>query len=208
MQLLTLVMPALLALGAAALSPGPNAFAAISTALGSGRAMGVVVALGIGCGGLVWASLSAFGLERLLQAFPQTITLLAAAGAAYLAYLAFKGLRSAFGGSAPSLNARSSETFWSALRRGFLVTLTNPKAGLMWLSLTGFVALSAQSIAPLLVFGLLGALLVFVIYGSMALVFSNAKVRAGYERHHRLADGAFGVAFAALAVSLVLRFLV
>ncbi|MEO0496089.1 MAG: LysE family translocator [Pseudomonadota bacterium] len=208
LHLIGLVGPALLALGAAAISPGPNAFAAISTALGSGRAKGLMVAVGIGCGGLVWAMLSAFGLARLLDVLPQTVTVLAAAGALYLAYLAYKGFRSAIGGAAPSLGAKSAESFQSAFLRGLLVTLTNPKAGLMWLSLMGFVAVSSNTSAPIIAFGVAGALLVFFIYGTMALVFSNAAVRAGYEKYHRVADGAFGFAFAALALLLVQRFLV
>ncbi|MEN0088269.1 MAG: LysE family transporter, partial [Pseudomonadota bacterium] len=158
--------------------------------------------------GLVWAMASAFGLAKLLDAYPQTVTVLAALGALYLAFLAFKGLRSAFGGSAPSLGASSTETALSAFRRGVLVTLTNPKAGLMWLSLTGFVAVSSDSTAPAIAFGIAGSVLVFVIYAAMALVFSNAAVRAGSERHHRIADGAFGLAFAVLALLLVQRFLV
>jgi threonine/homoserine/homoserine lactone efflux protein len=201
------VIPALIALAAATISPGPNTFATVAATLGSGRRAGITVAIGIGCGGLVWGASGSLGLTALLAAFPQATIILALLGSAYLGYLAYKGFRSALIGGAPAMGAKSVGSMWAAWRLGFFATLTNPKAGLMWLSVSSVVALSVTSNLAVVAFVLAGASIVFLVYGSMAVIFSISSIREGYQRYHRWADGAFGLAFTVLAILLLQRFI-
>ena len=54
----------------AIISPGPNMLAVIGTSMGSGRASGIAVAMGISAGSFTWAVLTAIGLSAILATYP------------------------------------------------------------------------------------------------------------------------------------------
>ena len=60
-----------------------------------------MTAVGIAFGVLVWATLFAFGIGAVLQAYPETLTAMRLIGGGYLLYLGIRSLRAAMrtGGS-------------------------------------------------------------------------------------------------------------
>jgi threonine/homoserine/homoserine lactone efflux protein len=124
---------ALVALGLV-LTPGPNMAYLVSRAITQGRSAGLVSLGGVGLGFIVYLLLAAFGITAMLFAVPVAYGVLRAAGAAYLAWLAWKALRP--GGSSPfELRALAPDSPRRLFAMGFLTNLLNPKAALLYLSL-------------------------------------------------------------------------
>ncbi|MEM6496844.1 MAG: LysE family translocator, partial [Pseudomonadota bacterium] len=119
-------------------SIGPNILAIIGTSIERGRRQGVALALGVGTGSGIWATLTVVGLTALVTAYAWTITALKILGAAYLLWLAYKAFRSAATphpkSAATAANvARGNGLYW----RGLLIQMTNPKAALHWIAIVG-----------------------------------------------------------------------
>jgi threonine/homoserine/homoserine lactone efflux protein len=106
----------------------------VSRAATQGRSAGLVSLGGVGLGFIVYLLLAAFGITAMLFAIPVAYGVLRAAGAAYLAWLAWKALRP--GGSSPfELRALTPDSPRRLFAMGFLTNLLNPKAALLYLSL-------------------------------------------------------------------------
>jgi threonine/homoserine/homoserine lactone efflux protein len=124
---------ALVALGLV-LTPGPNMGYLLSRAITQGRAAGLVSLGGVGLAFVVYLVLTAFGITAMLFAVPVAYGVLRAAGAAYLAWLAWKALRP--GGSSPfELRTLAPDSPRRLFAMGFLTNLLNPKAAVLYLSL-------------------------------------------------------------------------
>ncbi|GLQ53478.1 LysE family translocator [Devosia nitrariae] len=188
---------------AAQASPGPNMFAVAEAALGQGRRTALMVVAGINTGMLVWATGVAIGLGALFEELPVLLTALKFLGAAYLIYLAYKGLKAAItpGGSTVRA-AKSRLSDIAAWRRGFLVIMTNPKAALMWSAVATFLFGMELSNAEVLAFGPLAVASGVAIYGTYALLFSTGVATRVFQRFWRIIEAMFGVAFGALGTML------
>lgn len=194
-----------LAILAAQASPGPNMFAVAETALSSGRRPALFVVLGIGSGAMLWSLLAALGMGALFAALPALLTLLKVVGGLYLLYLGWRGLRSAWRGAETRIrNGRPAISGMAAWRRGFLVVMTNPKAALMWVAVTTFLYGSGLGNGEVLLFGPVTAFSALGIYGFYAWLFSTPLASRSYARFWRGIEAAFGAAFGAFGVSLLL----
>jgi threonine/homoserine/homoserine lactone efflux protein len=196
---------ALLGVAAAQASPGPNMFAVIAVALGRGRRSALLVVAGIASGTLVWAALTALGLGALFTAVPALLTLLKFVGGAYLCVMGYRGLSAAWRGKATALQRdTSSLSDLAAWRRGFFVVMTNPKALLMWMAIATFLFGAGLGGGEVLLFGPLVALSATLIYGTYGVLFSSGPVSRGYARFWRWIEAAFGTAFGALGLTLII----
>ena len=74
----------------AAISPGPSVLMAARIGVTEGFRSGVVVAVGIGVGGVFWACAALFGLALLFEYTPMLLTALKIAGGAFLLYMAYR----------------------------------------------------------------------------------------------------------------------
>lgn len=111
--------------------PGPNNLYISLRSLTQGRRAGVVSALAIETGTLVYIVVAALGLATLVKASPALFTAITLAGALYLAYLGVKMLKAptseSAGGVPPAPLGR-------VFRDGVVVNLLNPKAALFFLA--------------------------------------------------------------------------
>jgi threonine/homoserine/homoserine lactone efflux protein len=186
-------------------SPGPNMMAVASAALGADRRSGIATAMGIAIGVFCWALLFSLGIGTLLTAFPQTLTAMKFLGGAYLLYLGFKSLRAAARASPLSGSARPEPmAVAAALRRGLLVVMTNPKAALMWVAITMFLASTHLTTAQFLLIGASASASAMAIYGTYAVLFSSGVAVRAYTRFFRAIEGTFGALFGAIGAKLVL----
>ncbi|MCB5176586.1 LysE family translocator [Microvirga lenta] len=198
------IAPVFLGIFLAQVSPGPNMMAVSSASLGSGRAPGIATAAGIATGVFLWATLFASGVGALLDAFPQAITAMRFIGGGYLIYLGLKAVRAALTRSPGGRVAASVRTGGrAAYLRGLLVVLTNPKAALMWVAISMYLASSGLSVLGFLAIGLGASASAMVIYGTYALLFSTGIVMRAYARFFRAIEGSFGLVFGAIGAKLV-----
>lgn len=189
----------------ACISPGPDFVAITSNALTS-RRNGMMVALGVALGCVVWAALAVFGLGVLLTRIGWLYSVVRYLGAAYLIYLGVRMLLSARHAPAKleETQAAAPEPALLAFRRGLLVNLANPKAAAFFGSL--FVSVLPQD-APVWVhaatIGTVG-LVSTIWFLCLALMFSARRVRSVYERLRRPADALMGVALVGLGGKLAM----
>jgi len=193
------------ALAAGAASPGPSFVMVARTSASMGRLNGLLAALGMGVGGLIFATASLLGLHGVLLAVPSLYLLLKVGGGLYLAYLGFRIWR---GARTPlvaevQLHDRSIPLSSRFLFLGLTTQLSNPKTAIVYASV--FAAFLPPDSA--LSFKVVIALLVFLIeaswYALVAIVLSASKPRNLYLRGKAWFDRAAGGVMMALGIKLV-----
>ncbi|MEU8226752.1 LysE family translocator [Kribbella sp. NPDC048915] len=112
--------------------PGPNNLYISLRSLTQGRRAGVVSALAIETGTLVYLVVTALGLATLVQTSPAVFRAITVAGALYLAYLGLKLLRAP--ASEHAAEGLQAAPLGRVFRDGVVVNLLNPKAALFFLA--------------------------------------------------------------------------
>jgi threonine/homoserine/homoserine lactone efflux protein len=168
-----------LAIGA--MSPGPSFVVVVRASAGFSRRDGLAAALGMGCGGLVFAGLALAGLQALLMQVEWLYLILKIAGGAYLMYLGYCIWR---GAKKPLAAADGTQPAGGGWRKSFAIAfatqISNPKTAIWYASV--FAAFLPNPIptwmfwsVPPLIFALEAGW-----YTIVALAFSAAKPRALY----------------------------
>jgi threonine/homoserine/homoserine lactone efflux protein len=186
-------------------TPGPANLFAIATGARRGRGAVPAAVAGMLGANLVWLSAAGLGLGALAHAYPAAFRLVAYAGAAYVAWLGVRALWTA--ARAPGEAAHAPATAGgSALRDGFVVQISNPKALLFTtVVLPPFVDPARPAGAQILALAavmLLGDLLAMSAYG----LGGAALARRMTEPHFRRGFSAFtGVLLLSAAALIALR---
>jgi threonine/homoserine/homoserine lactone efflux protein len=186
----------LLALGTFSIgfvSIGPNILAIIGTSMQRGRRQGVALALGVGTGSGIWATLTVTGLTALVSTYAEVMTVIKLLGAAYLLWLAYKSFRSAADrqGDVVAKSARGNNLYL----RGLAIQMTNPKAALHWIAIVGIglggdapTWIGVTLIVSTTAISILGHL-------AYAVTFSTRPVVAFYRRARRWIEAGLGLFF-------------
>lgn len=202
MELLTSMGTVLGALAVGTVSPGPSFVFVARTAVARSRRAGLAAALGMGLGGVVFATLALAGLQAAIAALPEAFTALKIVGALYLIYLGVCTWRSARQPLAME-QASAGETKGS-FRQALLTQLSNPKAAVVYGSV--FAALLPRDTPGWTAMILIG--LIFLLeagwYAFVALTLSAASPRAAYVRAKALIDRSAGGVMALLGIKLLL----
>ncbi|UZD92627.1 LysE family translocator [Cognatishimia activa] len=181
-------------------SPGPATLAISGTAMASGRAAGVSVAVGVVAGSASWGIAAALGMSALMLANAWMFEIIRYAGAAYLFYLAIKSMRSAVRPKPLTIEPQSNESLFA---KGFLIHITNPKAILAWGAIYAIaLPVGASSAMIWQLFSMLigTSVIVFVGYG---LLFSHPAVVRGYVSAKRWFDAVFAALFGAASLKIL-----
>lgn len=183
------VLPAfLLAAVAICLAPGPDQAFIIASASAGGRRAGVLASVGMAIGIAVHTTAAALGLAAVLGTSPTALQVVRIVGAMYLAYLAvmtFRALREGTGAEEGAEAASGDQM--TALRRGLLVNLTNPKIILFFASFlphflgqaTSFTAQFLMLGAAFLVVGLVIDSAIGLMAGHLRESSSSGRTRTG-----------------------------
>ncbi|PWC39230.1 LysE family transporter [Azospirillum sp. TSO35-2] len=191
-----------LAVGAA--SPGPSFVLVARTSIAVSRRAGLAAALGMGIGGVFFATLALLGLHTLLSQVGWLYAALKLAGGAYLLYLAVRIWR---GASTPLAMGEGGRTAPAGIARpflfGLLTQLSNPKTAIVYGSI--FAALMPAT-PPVWLFATLPPA-IFLIeagwYTIVAVAFSAGRPRAAYLRSKHWIDRIAAAAIGALGVRLL-----
>ena len=138
---LELFLPFLFATVILLATPGPTILLVVSYALAQGRGVALAVVAGVILGDLLAMSATLFGLGVILTTSATLFTAMKWVGAAYLAWMGWRMIRSA-GTATADLADVASKSRGMAFRDSALVTLLNPK------SIGFFVAFVPQFIDP------------------------------------------------------------
>lgn len=118
-----------------AVTPGLDTILVLRQALRGGRRAGFAAALGVCLGVVVWGVTAAAGLAALLVASQTAFQLLRYAGVAFLLWLGWSYLRSAFRGTgAAEFTIGTPDPPGEALVKGLLTNVLNPKMAVFYLT--------------------------------------------------------------------------
>ncbi|KRB94154.1 leucine efflux protein LeuE [Noviherbaspirillum sp. Root189] len=174
--------------------PGPGTFCVLTSTGRHGLRGGYASLIGLMLGDAVLMLLAALGVAALLQANPVLFKGLQYLGAVYLAWLGFKLLTTKEGKDATVIPFSNAADF----RRGFLVTLINPKAIVFYMAFFPlFIDPATQQGAT--TFFAMGAVIscCTLFYGSLLVIAGNAAAK-------RLASNRRIAAFASRAAGIFL----
>jgi threonine/homoserine/homoserine lactone efflux protein len=186
----------------AAISPGPAVLMSARTGLTEGLRTGVLLAMGIGSGAVIWALAAMFGLHLVFDAAPALLWALKIGGAVYLLWMAWQLWRDAATPFRTEDSRPVPRSPGAAFRLGLWTNLANPKAAVMFSSI--FLG-TLQPDTPLWVLALLLAV-IFVAETTwnslVARIFSLDRTRARYISLKTVIDRSFGGMLALLGVKI------
>jgi len=177
------------------LSPGPSVMLILAVATSQGRAPSLITAFGVACGSIILSTATVLGLTAVLAEMADVMTLIRFAGAAYLAWLAYKAFRTAALNPPLKMAGTGSTSAWQAGINGFILQVSNPKAIFFWLAIAAVGGIGDAPLPIVLLF-IAGAFTnSFVGHGGYALLLSSAPMRRLYLAFRRWIEGALGCFF-------------
>lgn len=183
-------------------SPGPNFVLVTSTAMRSSRRAGLAAAGGLALATLSWTLLTEAGFALLLAPGTLAVEVVRVAGAAYLIVI---GIRMVIGARRPLPDAPVADPggSWAALRKGYLVSMTNPKSLAFYASVLGTMMPARaptwfEASVVAIAFSLSA-----LWYGALALAFSGDRVRRGFARVKAGLETVMGLCLVALGGRLL-----
>jgi threonine/homoserine/homoserine lactone efflux protein len=177
--------------------PGPDFVGVVRSSVTRGTTAGLLTTLGVSIGLGFYATLSLLGLSAILVEYQWLTWAVRVLGGLYLAWLGVKLLRArpAAPGSEIAAGGLSGEVRGNSLLFGFLVTLTNPKAIVLFASVfaTAVTASTPLWLMVLMVVLVMASSLTW--YTIVTLFMSSAPVmrRFQHARHwiERIAGASF-----------------
>ena len=118
--------------------PGPDFLIVMKNTINSSKMNGIVAALGITTGHILYSSLAIFGIIYILTSLYYVFLIIKILGACYLIYLGIQSIRSAHSTmnfSKEALADVRNVSYLTSYRQGFLSTSLNPKALLFYVSI-------------------------------------------------------------------------
>jgi threonine/homoserine/homoserine lactone efflux protein len=172
--------------------PGPDFVGVVRSSMTRGTRAGLLTTLGVSIGLGMYATLSLLGLSAVLVKFQWLTWAVRVLGGAYLAWLGIRLLlaRPAASGQQPQGVVRGN-----ALLFGFIVTLTNPKAIVLFASVFA-TAVTART--PVWLMVLMIALVVasgLIWYSIVALFMSSAPVMRRFQHARHWIERVAGASF-------------
>ncbi len=173
--------------------PGPDFVAVVRSSMTRGTTAGLLTTLGVSIGLGFYASLSLLGLSAVLVEYQWLAWTVRVLGGSYLIYL---GMRLWFSRSQRvDVAGKNGRPRGNALMFGFLVTLTNPKAIVLFASV---FATAVTQHTPVWLMGLMIALVVsssLAWYATVSVFMSSMPVISRVRNAQHWIERAAGVCF-------------
>ncbi len=200
------IVPFLLVAVVLVATPGLDTALVTRTTLAHGRAAGILAALGVNAGIVVWSLATALGLAALVVASARVFAVVELLGAAYVISLGVRALlasRRGAAGGAPAPPPRPLSRA-AAFRQGLVCNLLNPKIALLFMSLLPPFAGRDPSTAALLLLGAIYCALGATWLVGYALLVARGRSVLERPRVRRLVDAASGVVLIGLGLRIAL----
>lgn len=188
----------------AVMSPGPDFAVVIRNSVGSGRTLGLMTAIGVGCAICLHVGYSLLGIGLIIAKSVWLFNLLKLLAAGYLIYVGIRALRAQPMVDTSSTLGSAPKTAGRAFANGFITNGLNPKATLFFLSLFT-VVISPQT--PVMVqagYGVYLALATAAWFCVVAVLFSHTRVRKAFVSMGHWFDRVMGAVLVGLGLHLAL----
>ena len=176
--------------------PGPDFVAVVRSSMTRGTRAGLLTTLGVSLGLCLYATLSLLGLSAILVKYQWLTWAVRILGGSYLIFLGIKLLRAK--PQLIELDQAERPAGNRAILFGFLVTLTNPKAIVLFASV---FATAVTASTPFWLMGLMIALVTassLIWYSCVSLFMSSGPVMRRFQRARHWIERAAGVCFIGL----------
>ncbi len=176
--------------------PGPDFVAVVRSSMTRGTRAGLLTTLGVSMGLCLYATLSLLGLSAILAEYQWLTWTVRVLGGSYLIFLGIKLLRAR--PQVIELDQATRPAGKRAIVFGFLVTLTNPKAIVLFASV---FATAVTASTPLWLMGLMIGLVTassLIWYSCVSLFMSSGPVIRRFQRARHWIERAAGVCFIGL----------
>jgi threonine efflux protein len=180
----------------ALLLPGPDFVAVVRSSMTYGTRSGLLTTLGVSMGLCLYATLSLLGLAAILVKYQWLTWAVRVLGGSYLVFLGIKLFRAK--PQKIELEQATRPSGNRAILFGFLVTLTNPKAIVLFASV---FATAVTAFTPVWLMGLMIALVTassLIWYSFVSLFMSSGPVMRRFQRARHWIERAAGVCFIGL----------
>lgn len=189
-----------------AITPGPGVFAILAKAMVEGPKKCIMMALGMVASDLLYLQLACFGLATIADNWSDVFLIIRYLGAGYLIYLGYKMI-TAFTHNQPISNQqKSQQTPLTSFSHGFLISASNPKVILFYVSfLPTFIDLTRLHGSDLILISVLSSIalmtaIMLVAYGASRLA-NVIKTPIAQQRLNKTAGSIMVAAGAYLAVN-------
>jgi threonine efflux protein len=176
--------------------PGPDFVAVVRSSMTYGTRAGLLTTLGVSLGLCLYATLSLLGLSAILVQYQWLTWAVRILGGSYLIFLGIKLLRAK--PQEIDLDQANPPSRHRAVLFGFLVTLTNPKAIVLFASV---FATAVTASTPTWLMGLMIGLVTassLTWYSCVSLFMSSGPVMRRFQRARHWIERAAGVCFIGL----------
>ena len=192
MQTLSVLVPVFAVFIPALILPGPDFVGVVRSSLTRGTAAGLLTTVGVTLGLGMYSSLSLLGLSAVLVKYQWLTWAVRVLGGAYLAWLGIKLLRAK---PAQDEEIEKGRPRGNAMLFGFLVTLTNPKAIVLFASV---FATSVTATTPYWLMALMVGLVMLSAltwYSIVSLFMSSPPVMRRFQHARHWIERVAGVSF-------------
>ncbi len=181
---------------AAVVSPGPNFYLLAQTTLAHSRRAGLLTALGFSTGAAIFVAFGFLGITAVIGRTPILFTGLRLLGGAYILGIGLRIVWRRFRVSSGTESTKTTPLHPGADRAfttGLITMLTNPKAGLLMLSLFTSAIDPDSPAAARWIMAAGMPLLTLAWHSSVALLLSHGKFRRGYGRSGKIIEPLLGL---------------
>lgn len=185
----------------ALLLPGPDFVAVVRSSMTRGTRAGLATTAGVSLGLCLYASLSLLGLSAILVQYQWLTWSVRILGGAYLIYFGIRLLLTK--AAAAEVDAGAAPARRSALLFGFLVTLTNPKAIVLFASVfaTAVTAATPAWVMVLMIVLVTASSLIW--YSLVSLFMSSAPVMRRFQNARHRIEKVAGACFVAIGLKVM-----
>ena len=189
-------------------SPGPDFAMVVRQSLAFGRGAGVWTAAGIGSGIWFHVAYGLFGLSWLTQRYPQSLTMLGLAGAAFLIWMGAQAVRARplpeDSERLPAAQPGDAAKFFGI---GLLTNVLNPKAILFFVALFTAVVTGPVSTALQVALGIWIPLATFAWFAFVAIMLGNPAARRRLRHAAHWIDRGMGGVLVLLGAAMLAELL-
>ncbi len=187
----------------AAVTPGPNFFIIVHTAVKETRRLSLYTVAGIVTGTFIWAISGYFGVNIIFKTIPFLYYFLKISGGCYLIYIGFRLLFSKKEIKNQDDNKITCQVRPIAcFKQGLFTNLLNPKTAAFIASLFAATIPQKSSICSGTLYVVIICLISLVWYSIVAIVFSNKKAQNIYDSFKTYVERVAGTIFIFFGIKL------
>ncbi|WP_028468136.1 LysE family translocator [Neptunomonas japonica] len=184
-----------------AISPGPSLAVVLRHSIGNSRAHGIIASITHAFGLAVWALLTIWGLAVLVTETPLLYKLITYVGAAYLAWMGVKAIRSK-GNNKLSVD-KTTAPLIEAAQDGVMISLLNPKLAIFFIALfSQFVTADLTLTDQLIMLGTVVSI-DSLWYIRVAIVLSHSRLIDKLQQKSAMIDKISDIVLVGLALRVV-----